>query len=213
MQAYPRTNNRIVLLLALLVILLAAGLAFDYLMITEYFPILPIVGLGSSYEPSIVQNTPALTPTADAALQNARAVLARMRDQVIPREGQTTEYGVTFNHSGYRTLVKWNQDSKVEPSYANAFESLDLRLPCCDWSKPSRNEKTNCGCGHHQALEGLGKRLLSAGWSRDAVQREVTKWNRYLFPREALRAELEKRDQLNPEIETALEELKAPGEC
>ena len=143
----------------------------------------------------------------------AGAVLARVRDEVIPREGQATNYGVTFSDAGYQTLIKWNEDFKVEPRYADAFESLDLILPCCDWRKPSREEKTNCACGHHQALEGLAKKLLSEGWNRDAEQREVSAWNRYLFPKEALGAEMEKRAQLDPEIKAALEELKARGEC
>lgn len=213
MESHPRTNNRTIVLLALPVILLAIGIAFDSLVITGYIPILPLAGLENSSGPSVGQTAPAPTLTASPALQNARAVLAWLRDEVIPREGETTEYGVKFDQAGYQTLIQWNQDFKVEASYAIAFESLDLRLPCCDWSMPSRNEKTNCGCGHHQALEGLSKRLLSAGWNRDTVQREATKWNRYLYPKEALRAEMEKRAQLDPEIKTALEELKARGEC
>jgi len=158
-------------------------------------------------------DAPASAPTASTALQKARVILARVRDEIIPGDGQATEYGVTFSHAGYETLVKWNEDLRVESSYAAAFESLDMRLPCCGWSKPSRDERLNCACGHHQALEGLGKKLLSAGWARDAVQREVTLWNRYLFPKQAIRAEMEKRAQLDREIRAALEELKELGKC
>lgn len=160
-----------------------------------------------------LESLDAETATPSPALIKARAVLARVRDEIIPREGQATQYGVTFSDVGYQTLTQWNADFKVEARYADAFESLDLRLPCCDWSQPSRIEEKNCRCGHHQAIEGLSKKLLSDGWSRDAAQREVTLWNRYLFPKEAVRAEMEKRAQLDPETKAALEELKARGEC
>ncbi len=167
----------------------------------------------SNADSSAAQVVSSVTPTASAALIQARAVLARVRDEIIPREGQTTDYGVTFSDAGYQTLIQWNEELHVEPNYANAFESLDLILPCCEWRKPSRDEQTNCACGHHQALEGLAKKLLSEGRSRDAVQRQVTLWNQYLFPKEALSAEMERRAELDPEIKTALEELRAHGEC
>ncbi len=162
---------------------------------------------------SAAQVVPSVTPTASAALIQARAVLARVRDEIIPSEGLATDYGVTFSDAGYQTLIQWNDELHVEPNYADAFESLDLILPCCEWRKPSRDEQTNCACGHHQALEGLAKKLLSEGRNRDAVQRQVTLWNRYLFPKEALSAEMERRAELDPEIKNALEELKAHGEC
>lgn len=166
--------------------------------------------------PSAQNNTAAsstATPTVSAQLQKARAILGRVRDEIIPREGQGTRYEVSFSDAGYKTLMQWNEEFKVEASYADDFESLDLSLPCCEWSKPSRDEKSNCACGHHQALEGLAKKLLSDGWDRGAVQREITLWNRYLFPKEALSAEMARRAQLDPEIKAALEELQAHGEC
>lgn len=154
-----------------------------------------------------------MTPTASAALEKARAVLARVRDEVIPREGLATDYGVSFSEEGYQTLILWNEEIKVEERYADSFEALNLRLPCCDWSKPSRDEKANCACGHHQALEGLAKKLLADGRPGAAVQVEVSRWTRYMYPKEALFTEMEKRAQLEPEIKAALEELKARGEC
>lgn len=160
-----------------------------------------------------IESADAAVATPGPALIQARAILARLRDEIVPREGQATQYSVIFSDAGYRTLIEWNADFKVTERYANIFESLDLRLPCCEWSTPSRDEKTNCACGHHQALEGLSKKLLSDGRGRDAAQREVILWNRYLFPKEALRTEMEKRAQFDSAMKTALEELKAHGEC
>ena len=163
--------------------------------------------------PSVTLASANITPTASAALEKARALLARLRDQVIPIEGTRTDYGVAFTDDGYQTLIQWNVDLKVDPHHGDGFEMLDLMLPCCDWSRPSRDEKTNCACGHHQALEGLAKKLLFEERSTAAVQSEVTRWGHYLYPKEALAAEMEKRAQLDPEIKAALEELKAHGEC
>lgn len=154
-----------------------------------------------------------VTPTASTALEKARALVARVRDEAIPREGLETDYGISFSQEGYETLIQWNEDYKVEARYAEIFESLDLRLPCCGWSKPSRDEKTNCACGHHQALEGLAKKLLADGQSVATVQGEVSRWARYMFPKEALAVEMERRAEFDPEIKDALEELKARGEC
>lgn len=166
---------------------------------------------GSAAEPT--QTAATVTTTPSSALEKARAVLARVRDEVIPHDGLATDYGVSFSQEGYKTLIQWNEEVKVEERYADAFESLDLRLPCCDWSRPSRNEKANCACGHHQALEGLAKKLLADGRPGPVVQVEVNRWARYMYPKEALAAEMERRAQLDPEIKAALEELKARGEC
>ncbi len=37
-----------------------------------------------------------------------------------------------FSDAGYKTLIQWNED-KVEARYADAFESLNLSLPCYEW--------------------------------------------------------------------------------
>lgn len=202
MPSRSQANATVAFLVALVLIALISGIMLIPTVVATLQP-----GRGVSEAASTV------TPTTSPALEKARAILARLRDDVIPREGLGTDYGVTFSDAGYETLIEWNADLKVEARDAGAFESLDLMLPCCDWSKPSRNEESNCACGHHQALEGLAKKLLSEGRALVAVQREVTEWSRYLYPKEALAAEMEKRAQLDPEIKAALEELKARGEC
>ncbi len=208
MPSRSRTNWVTIISLSIIV----ASIIALVVLIPQFVSI--VVALSTPVSSSTpVESADAVTATPSPALIKARAVLARVQDEIVPREGQTTDYGIAFTDTGYNTLMQWNQDFKVEAGYADAFESLDLQLPCCDWSQPSRNEEKNCRCGHHQALEGLSKKLLDEGRSRDAVQREATLWNRYLFPKEAVRAEMEKRAQLDPEMKAALEELKARGEC
>lgn len=167
------------------------------------------------------QVVPTTTPTPSPALMQARALVGRVRAEIVPSDGQATNDDVTFSKIGYLTLIKWNDDLKVEEYYADTFEPLGLTLPCCDWSKPSRDEGKSCACRHHQALEGLSKKLLSENWNQEAVQGQATLWSRYLFPVQAVRAELETRAQaeletraqLDPEVNVALEELPARGEC
>ena len=192
---------------------IAIVLALVFIAIVSAVMLIPIVVATFQSASEVSQVAPTVTPTAGAALERARAILARVRAEVIPREGLSTDYAVTFSDAGYKTLIQWNANLKVEARTADAFESLDLMLPCCDWSKPSRDEKSNCACGHHQALEGLAKKLLSEERAPSAVQREVTRWSRFLYPKEALAAEMEKRAQLDPESKAALDELKARGEC
>lgn len=208
----PRQNLIALVLFALALVFILA----DVMLVPQLLGSAPVAQVARVTSAPAVQNvnvTPVPTTTPSAALLQARAVLARVRDEVVPREGTGTKYGMTFSNAGYETLMKWNQDFKVEARYADAFESLNLFLPCCDWRTPSRNEEKNCACGHHQALEGLSKKLLSDGWDSRAVQREVTQWTHYLFPKETVRAEMEKRAQLDAEMKAALEELKARGEC
>ncbi len=203
-------QNRTVLMLVLAAILLGVAVAFEVLMIT--WPISTTVSSSvvASPSPNLDLNvssnascsvssgvapitspttpkegaqTPPTTPTPSTPWGEVQALVARLEKQWIPGSGQAADYGARLTDAGYQTLLAWNNDLNVEPSYADAFESLDLRLPCCDWSKPSRDEKTNCGCGHHQALEGLGKKLSSEGRTREAVQQEVTKWSNYFFPK------------------------------
>ncbi len=202
MQRRTRATAGIALVLCVLFIALISGITLGPSLVSVSRP---------ASEPS--QAAATITPTPSSALEKARALLARVRDEVIPRDGLATDYGLSFSQEGYKTLIQWNEEVKVEERYADAFEALDLRLPCCDWAKPSRDEKANCACGHHQALEGLAKKLLADGRPRAAVQVEISRWARYMYPKEALAAEMEKRAQLDPEIKAALEELKARGEC
>ncbi len=206
MPEHTRTNRRIILILAAVAVLLVVGLALELAVITAPIPLTSAAGLNSTPAgksstssagacavvagptPSSATSTaqggaPGTSPTPDTAWGEAQTLIARWQKQLIPRNGQTQDYGAPLTDEGYQTLLQWNNDLKVEASYAEAFESLDMRLPCCDWSKPSRDETTNCGCGHHQALEGLSKKLLSEGWTREAVQREVTRWSDYFFPK------------------------------
>lgn|SRR3989338_22337 len=150
--------------------------------------------------------TPTPTPSA-------LEILARVRAEVIPAEDSDTGYGPAFNYAGYQTLLSWNKTFKPSPAWADAYEAIDITLPCCGAAHPNRDERQNCGCGHHQAAYGVTKYLLQAGYSVDEVQVEVNRWKAYMFPKETLAAEMERRAVSDPAIQRALEELKANGQC
>ena len=78
---------------------------------------------------------------------------------------------------------------------------------------PSADETKNCGCGHHKALYGLAKRLLADGHNRTEAQAEIGRWAAYMYPRETLIVEMERRALTDPAINRALQEVKERGEC
>jgi hypothetical protein len=154
-----------------------------------------------------------LRPEVGVGPSEAERILEQLQREIIPAEGSPTGYGITFSEAGYLTLVAKNRTLSVPPERAEDFEGLNMRLPCCPFRSPSVDEAKNCPCEHHQALYGLAKWLLQEDYPADRVQEEVTRWSRYLFPKEALRAEMERRAKLDPTVEAALEELKAKGKC
>lgn len=146
-------------------------------------------------------------------LSEAELILQQVHHEVIPAEGSPTAYGVTFSDAGYKALVTKNKELAIPATKVAAFEGLDLSLPCCAFKNPSADESQNCACEHHQMLYGLAKFLLAQNYSPEQIQTEVGRWHHYLYPKESLRAEMERRGQGDPRIKAALEELKAKGKC
>jgi YVTN family beta-propeller protein len=146
-------------------------------------------------------------------LSGAELILEKVQREIIPVEGSSTAYGVTFSEAGYQTLVAKNKELQVPPEKVTTFEGLDLTLPCCAFKNPSADESKNCACEHHQMVYGLAKDLLAQNYTPQQVQQEVGRWHHYLYPKESLRAEMERRGQNDPKIKAALEELKAKGKC
>lgn len=140
-------------------------------------------------------------------------ILDTVRREVIPAEGSPTAYGPRFTSEGYEILREWNGGIHPEPAWADDYERLDIQLPCCGATYPFEDETKNCGCGHHQAMYGLAKRLLRNGTHPTAVQDEIIRWRAYLFPRETLEAELERRSLGDPAMRQALDELRRQGVC
>lgn len=140
-------------------------------------------------------------------------LLEAVEAEVIPREGTGTGYGIAFDEAGYATLIECNRDLRPAPRWAQDYERLDVRLPCCGAWRPFADETRNCGCGHHQALYGVAKYLLSIGQTVAETQQAVDRWRAYFFPRETLQTALEERSLSDPAFREALEALRQRGEC
>ncbi len=151
-------------------------------------------------------NKPAATP-------DALQILESVRLELIPAHGSSTGYGPSFAPEGYELLRQWNVGIRPENVWADDYIRLDIALPCCGAARPYADEAKNCGCGHHQALYGLAKRLLRAGSYPTMVQAEIGRWRAFMFPRETLQAEMERRALDDPAIRQALEELRQQGIC
>lgn len=171
-----------------------------------------IATLSPLAKPTPAMLSPIATPTP-AARSEAQALLDRLRQEIIPADGTDAGYGVSFTLAGYNSLLGWNRDVKLTEEQRHDFAGLHVRLPCCGFADTVVDEAQNCACGHHVALYGVAKRLLADGQDRAAVQREINRWARYFFPKEALIAELVRRAEYDPAMSRTLEELKAQGGC
>ena len=140
-------------------------------------------------------------------------ILADLRAELIPAGGSLTTYGPPFSSEGFEILREWNEGIRPEPEWADDYTRLDIRLPCCEAIHPNRDETQNCGCGHHQALYGLAKGLLRSGFRVPNTQAEIGRWRAFLFPRETLQAEMERRAVEDPALRDALDELQQQGVC
>jgi len=140
-------------------------------------------------------------------------ILDDIRREMIPAEGSPTDYGPSFTSEGYEVLRQWNLDLRPAAVWADDYERLNIQLPCCEAIHPYEDESQNCGCGHHQALYGLGKRLLQSGARVTEVQAEIGRWRAFMFPRETVQAEMERRALSDPAIRQALDELRQQGVC
>jgi len=147
------------------------------------------------------------------ATPDALHILESVRLELIPADGSATGYGPSFTAEGYELLRQWNVGIRPKNVWADDYARLDIGLPCCSAAHPYADEAKNCGCGHHQALYGLAKRLLRAGSRPTMVQGEIGRWRAFMFPRETLQAEMERRALEDPAIRQALEELRQQGIC
>jgi len=147
-----------------------------------------------------------------ATLSPAQQIEA-LRSELIPAQDSLTGYGPTFSRAGYEQILEWNGAMAPEMRWADAYEALDIRLPCCDAVHPNRDETRNCGCGHHAALYGVSKSLLHRGFSVAETQTAVDRWKAFFFPKERLLAELRQRTLTDPGYEQALNDLEQQGAC
>jgi hypothetical protein len=176
----------------------------------QRFAPVALVGLALALTSCGAQGRESVAPTATP---DPLRILDDLRRELIPAEGSPTGYGPSFTSEGYEVLRQWNADIRPAAAWADDYVRLDIHLPCCEAIHPYGDESQNCGCGHHQAVYGLGKRLLQSGARVPEVQPEIGRWRAFMFPRETLQAEMERRALVDPGIREALDELRQQGIC
>ncbi len=96
-------------------------------------------------------------------------------------KGETTEYGLTLDENGYNKLVNYDSTIKLDSNQIKNYVGLNVHLPqCCDFQ--FLQETGNCECGHHIALSGLAKFLITKEYSKDQIQQEIDKWKLVFYP-------------------------------
>ncbi len=94
-------------------------------------------------------------------------------------QATTSNYGVPFSESGYQQLLSYDNTMRLNSEQMKNYVGLDVEMPCCGFT--TLQATSNCGCGHHIALSGLAKYLISNGYSREQVQSEINTWKDVFF--------------------------------
>lgn len=89
------------------------------------------------------------------------------------------QYGIPFSETGYQQLLGYDRTIRLDSSQMKNYVGLDVEMPCCGFA--TLQATGNCGCGHHIALSGLAKYLISKGYSREQVQSEINTWKGVFF--------------------------------
>ncbi|HLD49130.1 MAG TPA: hypothetical protein VJB11_02100 [archaeon] len=98
-----------------------------------------------------------------------------------PFLGTQTEYGVAFTQEGYNQLLNDEKTIKLDSEQLKSYVGLDVLLPqCCAFQ--FLQASGNCECGHHLALSGLAKRMITKGYDKQNVQKEIDKWKEFFYP-------------------------------
>ncbi|MEK6887649.1 MAG: hypothetical protein AABX14_01760 [Candidatus Aenigmatarchaeota archaeon] len=96
----------------------------------------------------------------------------------------TNQYGVPLTQAGYDQLLGYDKSISLDSTQMKSYVGLDVEMPCCGFK--TLQATGNCGCGHHVALSGLAKLLISKGYSRDQVQNEINSWKDVFFGNNAI---------------------------
>lgn len=136
---------------------------------TEYIPATNV------FPPVDKSKTPTTTIVALLDSGSAKA----MQDQLIPKEGTRSPYGLTFNLSTFSDQKSWSKSISVDPGWKDRYEDIVYSTyhPCCGVTISTND------CGHAVALTGLVKKMLQDGKSNQDIRTELLLWERYFFPR------------------------------
>ena len=93
---------------------------------------------------------------------------------VSVQSGEMSEYGVSYDQTGYEKLVNYQNTLTLDGDQAKKVIGLNVQIPCCGFE--TILPTNNCACEHHIALYGLAKFLAIENYDRDYIQAEIDKW-------------------------------------
>ena len=94
--------------------------------------------------------------------------------------GEMMPYGITLDTNGYNQLLKDDAEIKLTQNQLPNYIGLNILLPCCGVATLQASD--NCQCGHHVALSGLAKRMITQNYSKEQVQQEIDRWKLIFYP-------------------------------
>jgi len=143
-------------------------------------------------------------------------LLASLQEELIPKEGQKTAYGIPLSLSNAQHFADWYYAIRLTPEEEAIWtEALSaIPAPCCD-----DNPVIKCCCQAHgricnltRSAQGLGKWLVAYHkYTVAQVKAAVEEWLRFLVPNYYLARALEERG-LDPR-EFGLEPHEAYEAC
>lgn len=126
---------------------------------------------------------PAIDKTKDpttnlvSILESADAKQAQ--DQVIPKEGTKSSYGLIFGLESFTDQKGWSKSVALDPKWKDLYEQISTSVyhPCCGVTISTND------CGHAIAMTGLIKKMLTDGKSESEIRLEILSWQKYYFPK------------------------------
>ncbi|MBI4016193.1 MAG: hypothetical protein HY363_00695 [Candidatus Aenigmarchaeota archaeon] len=101
-------------------------------------------------------------------------------DSPFVGSGEKSEYGITYDNAGYEQLLAMSNSITLNGGQTQKIVGLDITLPCC--GVRTLQASSNCECGHHVAMFGLAKLMISKEYSREEIQAELDKWKQIFYP-------------------------------
>lgn len=144
--------------------------------------------------------------TGEAIQGRIPSEINQIAEEVLVKEGEVTEYGLTFSTNGLNTLVDYANSISLTGDDQQRYISIGTQPNtaceyCCGIGNRGalRNDgRIACGCAHNIAFAGLIKYLIQEGYTDEQILDEILRWKSYFFPRDYL-AEVLKERGISPE--------------
>ena len=146
-----------------------------------------------------------ITPEEMAPTETTN-IAKQIYEEVVPKEGEQTDYGITFSTDGMNTLVGYYRSIELTGEERDRFIKIGTQPDtsceyCCgigDGPAITEDGRARCGCAHHLALIGLIKYLVKQGYTDQQILNEIQRWKAYFFPQGYVSEVLQERG-ISPE--------------